>query len=42
MNILEQYALAEQVKFWTNTITLGLMRAAIVAACVKYIFESLI
>ena len=40
MNIIEQYEFAERVKFWTNTWTLGLMRFAIIAACVKYIFWS--
>ena len=38
MNVIEMYEFVEKVKFWTNTITLGLMRFAIIGACVKYIY----
>ena len=39
MNLYEQLELAQNVRFWTNAITLGVMRFAIVAACIKYIFS---
>ena len=39
MNLYEEYEFAHRVKFWVNTITLGLMRFAIVFACAKYIFN---
>ena len=39
MSIYEMYEFVEKVKFWTNTITLGLMRFAIVFACAKYILN---
>lgn len=40
MNLYEEYEFAHKVKFWVNTITLGLMRFAIVFACAKYIFNN--
>lgn len=38
MTYFEMIERAEMIKFWTNTVTLGLMRFAIIAACVKYLF----
>lgn len=39
MNIIDELVLAEKIKFWANTITLGLMRFAIIAVCVKYLLS---
>jgi hypothetical protein len=38
MNYFDELVLIERIKFWTNTVTLGLFRIFITLACVKYIF----
>jgi hypothetical protein len=39
MNNFEAAMVAGAIKFWVNTITLGLFRLAVIAACVKYIWS---
>ena len=38
MNFLEEMMLIEAIKFWINAITIGLMRIAITAACIKFLW----
>ncbi len=38
MNYFEQMELAAQICGWTNTITLGLFRFAVIAAAFKYLW----
>lgn len=38
MTNLEILELAADISFWTNTITLGAFRLAVVAACIKYLW----
>ena len=39
MTYLETIELGETIAFWTNTITLGLFRFAVIIACFKYIWS---
>lgn len=39
MNYLDELIIAEQIKFWTNTITLGVFRLCVSVAAIKYIWS---